>query len=271
MERMSSRAFHVLTCSHKEVRETVCVAVERGHTHESSSLDDNNVEIICEKCFLTNIHRWATNELGRFVMQDDLVCSECESTPSRWRDEYDGGLCDKCGIGAFEMEQGFFSEFTEDSYPEREPPDEIVPRLFLGSLNSASSLDMLKALQIKHILVCGSFLPIFHTHPEENWPIRYHRLPLADSVDEDIVRYLTSGCQFIDDCISRGEGILVHCAAGVSRSASVVLAWLMKNKGYSYDEAFIFVRRKRSCINPNSRFESDLRSIWAESLELSSA
>jgi protein-tyrosine phosphatase len=56
----------------------------------------------------------------------------------------------------------------------------------------------------------------------------------------------------------QNKKVLFHCAAGVSRSASFVIAYLMKDQGISYQEAFNFVKSKRSIIRPNSGFVQQL-------------
>ena len=53
--------------------------------------------------------------------------------------------------------------------------------------------------------------------------------------------------------------MLVHCAAGVSRSASVVVAYLMYKKGLSLDDALDFVKSKRECVDPNFGFREQLQ------------
>ena len=52
----------------------------------------------------------------------------------------------------------------------------------------------------------------------------------------------------------KSGSVLVHCAAGVSRSASIVIAYLMRIKGWTYAEAFSYVKSKRFVICPNSGF-----------------
>lgn len=51
--------------------------------------------------------------------------------------------------------------------------------------------------------------------------------------------------QWIDSCISEGRNVLVHCAAGVSRSASFVIAYLMKKNKWSFNKAYKFVKKRR--------------------------
>jgi protein-tyrosine phosphatase len=50
----------------------------------------------------------------------------------------------------------------------------------------------------------------------------------------------------------------VHCQQGVSRSPSIVIAYLIRNHGMSYESALAFVRRKRACVKPNPGFAQAL-------------
>lgn len=62
----------------------------------------------------------------------------------------------------------------------------------------------------------------------------------------------------IDSVVSRNEKILVHCVAGVSRSASMVIYYFMKKYNMSYDRAFYLIQSKRNIINPNTSFNKQL-------------
>lgn len=64
--------------------------------------------------------------------------------------------------------------------------------------------------------------------------------------------------EFIEESLKKNENILVHCAAGVSRSASIVIAYIMKTKKLKFEEAFNLVKSKRSIICPNRGFRSQL-------------
>ena len=66
------------------------------------------------------------------------------------------------------------------------------------------------------------------------------------------------GYNFIDNAITSKKNILVHCMAGVSRSASVVIYYFMKKYGLSYNRAEKMVKDKRSIINPNVCFKEQL-------------
>lgn len=74
------------------------------------------------------------------------------------------------------------------------------------------------------------------------------------------------------DSIRDSSGrVLVHCQAGISRSATICLAYLMKRKRVRLDEAFEFVRRRRSIISPNFSFMGQLLQFESQVLATSCA
>lgn len=75
--------------------------------------------------------------------------------------------------------------------------------------------------------------------------------------------YIPSALDFIDQAINSGEGCLVHCNAGVSRSGSIVSEWVRRNVPEVHrdiDQAIEFVRLRRN-IHPNSNFVNQLKRI----------
>jgi protein phosphatase slingshot len=71
-----------------------------------------------------------------------------------------------------------------------------------------------------------------------------------------VYKFLLCGTLFF--CRKEGSKVLVHCKMGVSRSASVVIAYAMKAYNWHFKEAFEYVKQKRSCIKPNASFISQL-------------
>lgn len=60
---------------------------------------------------------------------------------------------------------------------------------------------------------------------------------------------------FIDKYRNEGKSVLVHCSAGVSRSATIVISYILaKNPNYGIKFAYNFVGGKRPCILPNNGF-----------------
>ena len=58
----------------------------------------------------------------------------------------------------------------------------------------------------------------------------------------------------LDEGRRNGNGVLVHCQAGISRSATVVIAFLMKHEGLTLNDAYKLVKEKRPVISPNINF-----------------
>jgi hypothetical protein len=96
----------------------------------------------------------------------------------------------------------------------------------------------------------------------------YMYVPLKDSIDTDIQPYFSKCASFIRRALQQNEGVLVHCRAGVSRSATMVIAYLMlhgmnlqKPSKTSFDAAFERVHSIRPMVNPNIAFGVALRSL----------
>lgn len=81
--------------------------------------------------------------------------------------------------------------------------------------------------------------------------------PFLDSVEQNIINHLDKICEQIDEYIKKDKTVLIHCLAGKSRSASVVLAYLIKKQGFVLEDAMKFVKSKRE-IYPNLNFIDQL-------------
>ena len=80
-------------------------------------------------------------------------------------------------------------------------------------------------------------------------------LDVMDIDYENIIQYFGECLNFIN-----GDAkVFVHCAAGESRSATIVIAYLMYKNKMSYEEAYDFIKNKRNVINPNSGFQEQLK------------
>ncbi|KAI0030697.1 protein-tyrosine phosphatase-like protein [Vararia minispora EC-137] len=83
-------------------------------------------------------------------------------------------------------------------------------------------------------------------------------LPIQDSEYDNILDHLPAACQFIENAISAGGRVLVHCVMGVSRSATVIAAYLMKTRRLSPNQALCAIRKRRPRIFPNYGFVKQL-------------
>lgn len=89
--------------------------------------------------------------------------------------------------------------------------------------------------------------------------IKYYFIPFDDSYEE---KNMLKVAKMSYDIIKKAKGpVLVHCYAGMSRSISVVIYYLMKEYNVSYDCAYKFVKKKRSIAKPNKLFALQLSII----------
>lgn len=130
--------------------------------------------------------------------------------------------------------------------------DKIVDKLYLGNLKGASDMQALHKAGITHILqVASGIRPFF---PKD---FKYKVINVTDTSQSSLIRHFPAAVQFIKEGISKG-GVLVHCYAGVSRSASCVIAYLMQEKDMTFTEAFAFASKRRPIIFPNMGFQRQL-------------
>ncbi len=89
--------------------------------------------------------------------------------------------------------------------------------------------------------------------------LEYKIIHIIDEPDSDLKQHFQECIEFIDRIVKSEKRIYVHCAQGVSRSASAVLAYMMATKKISLDEATKLVSAKRPCIHPNDGFIAQLK------------
>lgn len=145
-------------------------------------------------------------------------------------------------------------------------PVEILPFLFLGSAFHASKKDMLDGMGISALLNVSSNCP---NHFEGMY--QYKCIPVEDNQKEDISSWFIEAIEFIDSVKDSNGRVLVHCQAGISRSATICLAYLMMKKRVRLEEAFEFVKQRRSIISPNFSFMGQLLQFESQVLATSCA
>jgi predicted protein tyrosine phosphatase len=136
-------------------------------------------------------------------------------------------------------------------------PSLICERLFLGSASDARNLDKLQCHGIKYVLnMTGST-----SYPAEFFAASGHphvtllALDTHDVDDYDIASHFPVALDFIHKSLQAGDGaVLVHCAAGVSRSATIVAAYLMAAHQIGAAEAVLRVHQARPCVCPSQGF-----------------
>ncbi|KAK0149975.1 Serine/threonine/tyrosine-interacting protein [Merluccius polli] len=151
------------------------------------------------------------------------------------------------------------------AYPMRRDMQEILPGLFLGPYSAAmkSKLPSLESQGITHVVCVRQDIEANFIKPNFEHTFRYLVLDIADNPVENIIRFFPMTKEFIDSSIDTGGKVLVHGNAGISRSAALVIAYLMETFGMKYRDAFSHVQERRFCINPNVGFVHQLQEYEA--------
>ena len=141
--------------------------------------------------------------------------------------------------------------FVVDTKPD-DHLHEVISNLFIGSQDAACNFDSLKDKKITHILnVGGAILSKLDK-------ITYKYMPLYDRPDFKIKAHFADAVLFIKDGLKNGS-VLVHCNAGISRSSTIIMAYLMTEKGLSLDASYQIVKKGRSIAKPNPGFMQQLK------------
>ena len=129
--------------------------------------------------------------------------------------------------------------------------------LFIGDWSAADDIKCLQSRGINHVV---SALPAALAYREEY--IQHHITQLVVSSEDapnfDMKPYFEQSLEFIENGLRNGN-VLVHCAAGISRSSTLVMVYLMRSRKQGYDECLKFLRSKRQICTPNTGFQKQLR------------
>jgi protein-tyrosine phosphatase len=97
---------------------------------------------------------------------------------------------------------------------------------------------------------------------KEDFPnIEWHRLVIDDDESERISEYFFRVHTIISEALIDNKNVIVHCAAGMSRSPSLVIAYLMIENRWKYEEAYNFVKKRRPICEPNIGFVKQLKGL----------
>ncbi|XP_044749193.1 serine/threonine/tyrosine-interacting protein-like [Coccinella septempunctata] len=146
------------------------------------------------------------------------------------------------------------------NYMMRRNMQEIVPGLFLGPYSSALKQYQSNLLEqgITHIVCVRDSSEAHFIYPQMTDNYTYLTLDIVDSEFEGILKHIPVVTKFINTARNRHGKVLVHGNTGISRSAALVLGYVMKTYNYSYTQALRLVKQKRGCVNPNPGFASQL-------------
>ncbi|KAG8347652.1 putative dual specificity protein phosphatase [Trypanosoma vivax] len=170
---------------------------------------------------------------------------------------------------ALDNEPSLYSAYLEEKLEEKYPnismmwnkiyPDRIINNVFCGSLRSAQSQKVYQRLGIENLLTVGRGLV-----PVPPVGGRHLTISLDDIEEADIQCTFEEAINFIDESVTNAKGCLVHCFAGLSRSATTVIAYLMMRQGMRVHEAYSVTKQGRPSIFPNKGFLKQLFELDAK-------
>ncbi|KAK9864391.1 hypothetical protein WJX84_007101 [Apatococcus fuscideae] len=139
---------------------------------------------------------------------------------------------------------------------------QVSPGLWVGSLPAEQCpLEELQKRSITHVLRCGLlYVPAKHEDT-----LAYLKLDVVDLPSSDILSLCRDNDTntFIENARKAG-GVLVHCQAGVSRSATVATAYLMCSQHIGSEKALRLIQASRPCVGPNIGFRAQLKALEEE-------
>uniref|UniRef100_A0A8I6APG2 protein-serine/threonine phosphatase n=1 Tax=Rattus norvegicus TaxID=10116 RepID=A0A8I6APG2_RAT len=150
-----------------------------------------------------------------------------------------------------------FKEFIDNEMivilGQMDSPTQIFEHVFLGSEWNASNLEDLQNRGVRYILNVTREIDNFFPGVFE-----YHNIRVYDEEATDLLAYWNDTYKFISKAKKHGSKCLVHCKMGVSRSASTVIAYAMKEYGWNLDRAYEYVKERRTVTKPNPSFMRQL-------------
>lgn len=133
-------------------------------------------------------------------------------------------------------------------------PSLILPNLWLGGQDVLDNPEFFSKNNITCVLSLGPAAP-----GQRIRLVAREHINLPDIVTADLSCHFTRIVRFIAGCRHNGHVVYVHCAAGISRSSTSVIAYLMSHLNLTFEQCLTFVSAKRPAICPNDGFQRQLR------------
>ena len=161
-------------------------------------------------------------------------------------------------LEVIETNEGFYNVF-KNLFIE---PTKIVDNIYLGNAYNASNFNQLDEFNITTIINVTNEIPNYFEELEE---FSYLKIPIDDTNSNTLLSFFDK----INEYIKNNErektktNILNHCYMGSSRSATVIIAYLVKKYNFSLQQALELVKEKRRVVNINTKFWNDLETYFS--------
>jgi protein-tyrosine phosphatase len=121
--------------------------------------------------------------------------------------------------------------------------DEVYPRLYMSGWEANANREHMIKMGITHVVQCTGVKSNNHTDL-----IKYMKIDVEDSQTENLLPYFVLTNEFIEEALTSNSKnkVLVHCAAGVSRSGAVCIAYMLVSEPtWDFEKAWTEGRKKR--------------------------
>lgn len=135
----------------------------------------------------------------------------------------------------------------------------VTKNIFIGDHNAAADRVVLANYGITHIINCAREVENYF---ESKGKIQYLNLNLLDSNDP-IIPAAIKAYNYIKSVLENKPGsvFLIHCHMGISRSASVVIYYMMKKYGHDYEKSLGMLKNIRPIVRPNDSYDRQLNLV----------
>lgn len=233
-------------------------------THDIVLYDDNTTDPNANPCpgiidlLLKNFKQEGSKAsflLGGISQFEDMSPELCVDQNNEIDDSLFGlcnlKLCEDSGIGTSDSEcENLCSPSAMSPFPV-----EVLPNLYLGNAKTSADITQLKKYGIHYILNVTPNVPNMF---ETDQSFKYMQIPVSDKLSQNLSSFFPEAIHFIDEAREKEHGVLVHCLAGISRSVTVTVAYLMQKKHMTLNEAYDHVKRCKPNISPNFNFMGQL-------------
>ncbi|XP_033213934.1 dual specificity protein phosphatase 15 [Belonocnema kinseyi] len=137
----------------------------------------------------------------------------------------------------------------------------VLSGLYVGNYRDSKDAAQLERYEITHILAIHDAARRLHSDKH------YLCILAADTPDQNLSQYFSLCNDFIHAARLRGGNVLIHCLAGMSRSVTVAVAYIMSTTNLSWKDALKVVRVGRAVANPNVGFQQQLEDFESTRLQ----
>ncbi len=131
---------------------------------------------------------------------------------------------------------------------------QVVDNLYIGDFASACNREELKKMGFTHIVT--AIMGVDAMFPTD---FNYKTVNVCDHTQASIHTYFDESADFIHQALQDGGRVYVHCMCGISRSATLICAYLIKYLNYTDETAIELLKQARNITNPNEGFRQQLK------------